>query len=66
MTLRCGRLDRHEPHAWQGRPVGAEHHRTTYHCTGHVITEGAWREYAKQADADDEAALVLRDMREWL
>jgi hypothetical protein len=49
--MRCGRLDRHEPHDWSGRRVYEKHGRE-YHCTGHFVIEGG---HWEQDDADDAA-----------
>lgn len=50
-TLYCGRMDDHEEHDWPGRKVewhqpdvGLEYPvlvRTTYHCKGTPVSEGA-------------------------
>jgi hypothetical protein len=50
--LRCGRLDDHPAHDWTlpgrfGKPP------TTFHCRGHVVTEGYLAEYARVADKRD-------------
>lgn len=62
MPLRCGRIDRHDPHEFTFerdmlRP------RRTYACSGHVVTTLAEQQWADRADFDDK-----RDgnLREWL
>lgn len=63
-TLRCGRLDHHEPHDWRGRRhdfwLGTA--PTTYHCTGYVLTEGAQRRWDDEDDAAEDR--YDRDRRE--
>lgn len=59
MPLRCGRLDRHEPHEWPGRYPGP---LTVYRCNGRTITEGAAREHDAADDAAEERA--IRERRE--
>lgn len=54
MTLRCGRLDRHEPHEWTGWTC-----RTLW-CTGHVITEMERTRFDAEDDAAEERAIVER------
>lgn len=55
--LRCGRLDRHEPHEWS-RPGSHQ-----FSCAGHVLIEGGYtRDADKAQDAAEEAA--IRERRE--
>jgi hypothetical protein len=55
MTLRCGRLDRHEPHEWK-----TPHSWGTYQCAGHVITEMERTRFDAEDDAAEERAIVER------
>lgn len=49
----CGRLDWHEPHNWETRPVGANFPQRTYSCAGRVVLEGG---YFADWDAQDDTA----------
>lgn len=46
IALRCGRIDPHPEHVWK-TPESVD----AYTCTGYVLTEGAFAEYAREQDA---------------
>jgi hypothetical protein len=59
--LRCGRLDRHEPHDWSGSHYyGNGIPQSRWHCAGHVVIEGGYREQDDADDAAEERAIQER------
>ena len=60
MPLRCGRLDRHAPHAWS-TPREAFVGRRVWECNGHVVTECAEQEWASAADLAEAQDDELRE-----